>query len=100
MGPGIMSILERQPSVSGGIRIISCIVHRLQRAFLVAGADAVLMSLWKVDDEAARDFMIEFYSKWLSGLNKREAYDAAVSWMKTKYPAPFYWGAFVLVGAS
>lgn len=82
-------------------------VYGLQRAFQVAGADAVLMSLWKVDDKAARDFMIAFYNKWLSsdrsvesfaGVSKRDAYDHAVAVMKSRYPAPFYWGAFVMVG--
>ena len=36
----------------------------LTRAFMVAGAPRVLCSLWKVDDEATRALMTEFYALW------------------------------------
>ena len=40
-------------------------VFGLQRAFLVAGADNVLISLVKIDDQAARNFMNLFYEQLL-----------------------------------
>lgn len=36
----------------------------LTRAFMYAGASRVLCSLWKVDDQATRALMVEFYRLW------------------------------------
>ncbi len=73
-------------------------VYGLQRAFLVAGAEGVLMSLWKVDDQSTAALMQLFYERWLSGEEKADALRAAqLAYMKT-HPEPYYWGAFVLIG--
>ncbi|MBD3410894.1 MAG: CHAT domain-containing protein, partial [Ignavibacteriales bacterium] len=73
-------------------------VYGLQRAFQTAGAQSVLMSLWKVDDDATRLLMTEFYRRWLGGASKREALDAARTATRERYPEPLHWGAFTLVG--
>ena len=73
-------------------------VYGLQRAFNVAGAKAVLMSLWQVDDAATQELMTTFYSLWLKEGDKHSAFRQAQLALKKKYPEPYYWGAFVLSG--
>jgi CHAT domain-containing protein/tetratricopeptide (TPR) repeat protein len=73
-------------------------VYGLQRAFLVAGADAIIMSLWKVDDAATQQLMSNFYTNWLKLGNKQKAFKQAQLQLMTKYKDPYYWGAFVMMG--
>lgn len=73
-------------------------VYGLQRAFLVAGADAMIMSLWKVDDAATQALMTNFYSNWVKLKDKQKAFKQAQLQLMTKYKEPYYWGAFVMMG--
>ena len=72
--------------------------HGLKRAFKIAGAESIIMSLWKVDDRATQEFMTTFYDNWLKTNDKRKAFKTAQQEIKAKYNTPYYWGAFVLVG--
>lgn len=73
-------------------------VYGLQRAFRAAGARSVMTSLWKVDDEATKEFMVLFYRELLKSKNKFGAFVTAQKALKAIYPEPYYWGAFVLTG--
>jgi CHAT domain-containing protein len=73
-------------------------VYGLQRAFRAAGASSVMTSLWKVDDNATKDFMIAFYKQYLKTKDKSAAFVFAQKSIKEKYIQPYYWGAFVMVG--
>ncbi len=74
-------------------------VYGLQRGFQQAGAQSVLISLWKVDDEATQALMTRFYQHWIGKKqNKRLAFRQAQLEMKAEYKYPYYWGAFVMVG--
>jgi CHAT domain-containing protein/TPR repeat protein len=75
-------------------------VYGLQRAFMVAGAKALIISLWKVDDAATSELMTSFYENYLKTGNKRKAFEQAQQALRKNkdYQNPFYWGAFVMVG--
>ncbi|MDX2197314.1 MAG: CHAT domain-containing tetratricopeptide repeat protein [Cytophagales bacterium] len=73
-------------------------VFGLQRAILVAGANAFVMTLFKVDDEITKELMINFYDKWLKTGQMRKSFTEAKIAIKNKYKHPVYWGAFVMVG--
>ena len=48
-------------------------VFGLQRGFKKAGAQSLLMSLWKVDDQATQMLMTQFYANLIKGQSKYEA---------------------------
>jgi CHAT domain-containing protein len=73
-------------------------VYGLQRALRVAGAQNMIMSLWKVDDIATQKLMVDFYKRWIKTNNMRESFRAAQQNLRKAYPNPYYWGAFILAG--
>jgi CHAT domain-containing protein/Flp pilus assembly protein TadD len=73
-------------------------VYGLQRSFLVAGANALVMSLWKVDDAATQQLMTNFYTNYSKSNNKLKAFKQAQQQLMAKYKEPYYWGAFVMMG--
>ncbi len=73
-------------------------VYGLQRAFLVAGAKTIIMSLFKVSDEATQELMIKFYQKWITSGDKRKAFIDAKKEIRNEYRDPIYWGPFVMIG--
>jgi len=74
-------------------------VYGLQRAFKIAGAKYLIMSLWKVDDRATMQFMELFYRKWLEDkLPIPEAFRATQADMRERWLGqPYLWAGFVLV---
>ncbi len=80
-------------------------VFGLRRAFQVAGARTVIMSLWPVEDQATDQWMSALYedrfTKKLSTVDAvREAGLAVLRVRRTKGLSahPFYWAAFVGAG--
>jgi len=73
-------------------------VFGLRRAFVLAGAKTLVMSLWKVPDQQTQELMVDFYRRILSGQPRAEALREAQLAMKAKYPEPLYWGAFICQG--
>jgi CHAT domain-containing protein len=75
-------------------------VWGLQRAFQLAGVKTVMGSLWKISDEATVTFMETFYKKYFTNSDVYSAYQEAMNTTKQKYPHPYFWGAFTLVGSN
>jgi CHAT domain-containing protein len=73
-------------------------VFGLRRAFIVAGARTLVMSLWKVPDEQTCELMIDFYKRVLAGQGVADALRQAQLAMKEKHPDPHFWGAFICQG--
>jgi CHAT domain-containing protein len=75
-------------------------VHGLARAFREAGAQGVLATLWQVDDEATREFMLGFYRRLVAGESPQAALRATQREFIAgrKWQDPHYWAPFVLVG--
>jgi CHAT domain-containing protein/Tfp pilus assembly protein PilF len=80
-------------------------VFGLRRAFQVAGAKTVIMSLWPVEDETTRQWMGSLYREhFLNGKDTGESVRAAslriLRQRRVKHQSthPFYWGAFIAAG--
>jgi CHAT domain-containing protein len=73
-------------------------VYGLQRAFLVAGAKVLVMSIFKVDDEATQKLILNFYRKWLTSGNMRQSFVDAKKELRVDFPEPIYWGSFMMIG--
>lgn len=79
----------------------------LQRALKKAGANALIMSLWKVDDYATSIIAVEFYKNYLSGKSARASLYAAQDYVRNYtdengnklFESPYYWAGFILLDA-
>ncbi len=68
------------------------------RAWFHAGAHALVLSLWPLDDAAACAFMQQFYHAAAQGARLAEALRQAAFHLRAARPHPRDWAAFVLVG--
>jgi CHAT domain-containing protein/tetratricopeptide (TPR) repeat protein len=73
-------------------------VFGLRRAFALAGARTLIMSLWKVPDRQTQELMADFYQRALNGQSRADALRDAQLAAKAKYGNPLYWGAFICEG--
>ena len=72
----------------------------LRTAFSTAGAEALVMTLWRTDDEAGRLFMQFFYSRLSEGPARALQLAQIDMIRKTKFNSPYYWSGYVLSGTS
>jgi CHAT domain-containing protein len=73
-------------------------VYGLRRAFLVAGAETVVMSLWKVNDETTRALMEAYYHHLLEGQGRATAMREAMRELRLTQAHPYYWAPFIAMG--
>ncbi|HEY3381194.1 MAG TPA: CHAT domain-containing tetratricopeptide repeat protein [Vicinamibacterales bacterium] len=80
-------------AVVGGDELIG-----LVRGLLYAGARALLVTLWDVNDRSTAAFMGSFYARLREHPDKAQALTAAMQSLRAEYPHPYFWAPFVLIG--
>ncbi|MBE9029932.1 CHAT domain-containing protein [filamentous cyanobacterium LEGE 11480] len=70
----------------------------LSRSFLAAGVPSLVVSLWAVDDQSTTVLMTEFYRQLKTTPDRAAALRQAMLKTREKYPNPYDWAAFSLVG--
>ena len=75
-------------------------VYGLRRAFVLAGAESLVMSLWPVSDYTTRELMTSYYKNLKQGLGRGEALRAVQLEMlsRNRRLHPFYWANFIQSG--
>lgn len=68
-------------------------------AFLAAGAACLVASLWRVHDAATAEWMELFHSAVRETGDPWLALHSAARALRERWPHPFYWGAFSVLGA-
>ena len=76
-------------------------VYGLQRSFKMAGVETILMSLWKIPDDATKILMVDFYKNLVAGKNKHQSLKDAQLYLRQiengKYDKPEYWASFIML---
>jgi CHAT domain-containing protein len=70
----------------------------LARGFFSAGTPSLLVSLWTVDDASTAELMTAFYQGLGSGLGPADALAQAQRTLVARYPHPYFWSAFTVLG--
>jgi CHAT domain-containing protein/Tfp pilus assembly protein PilF len=73
-------------------------VYGLRRALVAAGAETVVTSLWKVNDETTVELMESYYERLLVGKGRATALREAMKVLRQKQPHPHYWAPFIVIG--
>jgi CHAT domain-containing protein/tetratricopeptide (TPR) repeat protein len=69
----------------------------LVRAFKLAGAQKLLVSLWEVPARQTAELLSLFYTYWLKGKTFAQALQLAENTMRKKNYPPYFWAGFVLI---
>ena len=75
-------------------------VFGLRRAFALAGAHMLVMSLWQVPSEQTTVLMEVFYDRLANGRPAADALREAKAAVRSRWSETFFWGAFVAFGAT
>ena len=113
-GDGVLTALEASGMDLWGTRLVTLSacdtgvgevrngegVYGLRRAFFLAGAETVVMSLWPVSDSVTREIMTGYYRGLRDGLGRGEALRRVELAMIARADRrhPFYWASFVQAG--
>ncbi|MBW1811156.1 MAG: CHAT domain-containing protein, partial [Deltaproteobacteria bacterium] len=72
----------------------------LSRAFLHAGTNSLVASLWPLSDESAAVIIEKFYNNIRAGKSPAKSLGLAIRKVKadSKFAHPFYWAPFEVIG--
>jgi len=75
-------------------------VYGLRRAFVLAGTETLVMSLWPVSDYVTREMMTSYYRGLQTGLGRGDALRRTQLAMlaRPNRRHPFYWASFIQAG--
>lgn len=73
-------------------------VFGLRRAFAIAGAQSLVMSMWRVPDDQTHELMVELYRRLRAGEGRARALRNAQITIRARWPHPAFWGAFICQG--
>ena len=75
-------------------------VYGLRRAFVMAGAESQLISLWKVSDAGTAALMTDYYQRLLKKQGRSDALrQTQLAFLRSdQYQHPYYWAAFITSG--
>jgi CHAT domain-containing protein len=73
-------------------------VYGLRRALVTAGAETIVMSLWRVNDDTTRLLMEDYYRNLLAGMGRAAALRKAMLSLRQALPHPYYWAPFIALG--
>lgn len=69
-----------------------------RRSFMVAGAETLVTSLWRVNDQSAAELMIDYYRRLAQGAGRVAAMESAMRELRTRYASPYHWAPFIVLG--
>ena len=94
----ILVVLSVYSNASGGS--IPDRIQKMIQAFILAGAQAILTTLWRVPDESACIFMQFFYQYLVDGVRGTEALHKAMLSVRcfSKYSQYIHWSGYQLTG--
>lgn len=73
-------------------------VYGMRRALAVAGAETLVTSLWKVNDETTRQLMATYYRNLLAGQGRTAALRQAMQALRKSQSHPHFWAPFIAIG--
>ncbi len=77
-------------------------IFSLVRGFFYSGTNAVIASLWDVNDKTTAALMTDFYANLKLGKSRVSSlHKAKINYLKThslSEASPYYWASFVLIG--
>ena len=73
-------------------------VYGLRRALGIAGAETLVTSLWKVNDEVTHQLMEAYYRNLMAGQGRTAALRQAMRALRHRHPHPHFWAPFLAIG--